>query len=63
MEQVEASIERYLHSLEAADLQDGQCAEAKASRLRDKIAAMRSKLAELKQLEIVVLGPLISKSL
>jgi transposase len=42
MEQVEASIDRYLHSLEAADLQEGDFAEAKASRLRDKIAAMKS---------------------
>jgi transposase len=55
LEQVEASIERYLCSLEAADLQEGDIAEAKASRLRDKIAAMKGKLAELKQLETAVL--------
>lgn len=55
MEQVAASIERYLQSLDAADLQDGDLAEAKASRLKDKIAAMRSKLDELKQLEAAVL--------
>jgi hypothetical protein len=29
VEQVEASIERYLHSLEAADIQEGENAEAK----------------------------------
>lgn len=55
LEQVEASIERYLGSLEAADLQEGESAEAKASRLRDKIAAMKTKLAELKRLEAAVL--------
>jgi hypothetical protein len=55
VEQVEASIERYLHSLEAADLQEGEHAEAKASRMRNKIAAMKVKLAELKQLETAVL--------
>ncbi|WP_245280014.1 transposase [Hyphomicrobium sp. 99] len=55
VEQVEASIERYLASLEAADLQEGESAETKASRLRDKIAAMKSKLAELRQLEAAVL--------
>jgi transposase len=55
MEQVEASIERYLHSLDAADLQEGESAGAKAARLRDKIAAMKAKLAELRQLETAVL--------
>jgi transposase len=54
IEQVEASIERYLQSLEAADLQEGAHAEAKATRLRDKIAAMKAKLLELKRLETVV---------
>jgi transposase len=55
VEQVEASIDRYLHSLEAADLQEGERAETKASRLRDKIAAMKAKLVELRQLETEVL--------
>jgi transposase len=55
VEQVEASIERYLQSLDAADLQEGEIAEAKTSRLRDKIAAMKAKLAELRQLETAVL--------
>ena len=39
-----AADERYLHSLEAADLQEGDRAETRASRLRDKIAAMKAKL-------------------
>jgi len=55
VEQVEASIERYLHSLEAADLQEGENAEVKASRLRDKIVTMKTKPAELRQLETAVL--------
>lgn len=49
VEQVEATIERYLQSLETADLQGGESADARASRLRDKIAVMKAKLAELKQ--------------
>jgi len=53
-EQVEASIERYLQSVEAADLQEGEHAEAKAMRLRDKITAMKAKLVELKRLETAV---------
>lgn len=55
VEQVEASIERYLASLEAADLQEGEIAEVKASRLSDKIVAMKAKLAELRLLETAVL--------
>src|SRR6185437_15335715 len=36
MEQVEASIERYLSALETADRQEGEVAEAKSARLKDK---------------------------
>jgi transposase len=52
--QVEASIERYLQSLDVADLQEGDVAEAKADRLKDKIAAMRTKLSQLRQRETEV---------
>jgi transposase len=41
MEQVEASIERYLSALETADRQEGELAEAKSARLKDKIASAR----------------------
>jgi transposase len=41
MEQVEASIERYLSALETADRQEGEVAEAKSARLKDKIATAR----------------------
>ena len=46
--QVEKSIDRYLQSLDAADAQDSDVAEAKANKLCEKIAAMKGKLAELK---------------
>ena len=39
IEQVEASIERYLSALETADRQEGELAEAKSARLKDKIAS------------------------
>ena len=55
MEQVAESIGRYLEALDAADLQDGPGAEAKVARLTDKVAAMRARLAELKELEQQVL--------
>ena len=39
MEQVEASIARYLAAMETADRQEGELAQAKSGRLKDKIAA------------------------
>ncbi|KUO67923.1 MAG: transposase [Alphaproteobacteria bacterium BRH_c36] len=51
MEQITESIGRYLEALDVADLQEGPGAEEKISRLRDKIAAMRARLAELKEIE------------
>jgi transposase len=54
MEQVEASIERYLAALETADRQEGELAKSKAVRLRDKIAALREQMKAFKALEPVV---------
>ena len=51
MEQVEASIERYLSALEAADRQDGEVAEAKSARLKDKIASLGEQMRRYKALE------------
>lgn len=56
MEQISESIERYLQALDAADVQEGDRAEAKSARLTDKIAAMRARLGELQQLEAQVLN-------
>jgi transposase len=54
MEQVEASIERYLSALETADRQDGELAEAQSARLKDKIASLRERMGKLKALEVAV---------
>ena len=54
MEQVEASIERYLSALETADRQEGELAEAKSARLKDKIASLRDQMRKLKALEVAV---------
>ena len=51
MEQVEASIERYMAALETADRQEGELAQAKSVRLKDKIAALREQMAAFKALE------------
>jgi transposase len=56
VEQVEESIGRYLQSLDAADLQEGEIAQAKAARLKDKIAAMKQQLARLQSLQADVLA-------
>jgi transposase len=56
VEQVEESIGRYLQSLDAADLQDGEVAQAKVARLKDKIAAMKHQLARLQSLQADVLA-------
>ena len=54
IEQVEASIERYLSALETADRQEGELAEAKSARLKDKIGALRERMRKYKALEVAV---------
>jgi hypothetical protein len=54
MDQVEASIARYLAALETADRQEGELAQAKSGRLKDKIAQLREQMATFKALEPLV---------
>jgi hypothetical protein len=54
MEQVEASIARYMSALETADRQDGELAQTKAVRLTEKIAALREQMKDFQALEIQV---------
>src|SRR5471032_1849233 len=54
MEQVEASIERYMAALETADRHEGELAQAKTVRLKDKIAALKEQMKAFKALEIEV---------
>ena len=51
IEQVEASIERYLTALDHADRQDNDVAEAKAARLKEKIEGLRGQMQSLKEME------------
>src|ERR1700692_3199478 len=44
MEQVEASIARYLSALDTADRQEGEVAEAKSARLKDKLAPLQQQM-------------------
>jgi hypothetical protein len=51
---VEASIELYLSALETADRQEGELAEAKSARLKDKIGALRERMCKYKALDVAV---------
>src|SRR6266446_3732597 len=54
MEQIETSIDRYLSALDAADRQEGEVAQAKAVRPKDKIAALKQQMQQFKQMEVAV---------
>ena len=54
MEQVEASIARYLSALDTADRQEGEVAEVKSIRLKDKLARLKQQMQHLREMEIAV---------
>src|SRR5215213_7851210 len=56
MEQVEASIARYLRALDRADREENDVAEAKSVRLKEKIAGLRQQMQALKVMEQTVQG-------
>ncbi len=51
MEQVDASIARYLAALDRADREDSDVAEARTERINEKIAALRRQMQALKEME------------
>ncbi|HEV3165624.1 MAG TPA: IS1182 family transposase [Isosphaeraceae bacterium] len=56
MDQVEASIRRYLQALDSADREEGDVAEAKSVRLKEKIAALREQMQAFEGTEKVLLA-------
>jgi transposase len=54
MEQVDTSIARYLRALDRADREEGDVAEAKSVRLKEKIAGLRRQMHALKAMEQTV---------
>src|SRR3984957_949752 len=54
MEQVEASIERYMAALDTADRQEGETARTRSVRLKDKIASLREQMHAFKALDVAV---------
>lgn len=51
MEEIESSISRYLTALDTADRQEPAVAQAKAERLHSKIAALKTKMQKLRDIE------------
>ena len=51
MEQVDASIERYLAALDRADREESDVTEARTARIKEKIAALRRQIQSLKEME------------
>lgn len=54
MEQVDASIERYLGMLDTADRQEGEAAELRTTRLTERLDALRRQMRELEAMEQAV---------
>src|SRR6267143_1702605 len=54
MEQVNASIARYLRALDQADREESDIAEAKSGRLKEKIAGLRQQMQALKAMQQTV---------
>jgi len=51
LQQVDASIERYLAALDRADREESDVAEARTGRIQDKIAGLRRQMQALKAME------------
>lgn len=51
MEEIESSISRYLTAVDTADRQEPAVARAKSERLHSKIAALKTKMQELRDIE------------
>jgi transposase len=57
LEQIEESVERYLHQLDSADRQEPSLArQTKTARLQDKIATLKEEVQRLKALETEMLA-------
>jgi len=54
MEQVDASIERYLGMLDTADRQEGEAAELRTARLSERLGELRRQMRELEAMEQAV---------
>jgi transposase len=56
LQQIDASIERYLGEIASTDRREGKGPEAKTERLENKIAALKEEIKTLKKLEVRMLA-------
>jgi transposase len=56
IEQVEVAIAGYLQDLDTADRQEGEAAEARTGRLKDKIAVLRARMQALQTMQAQVVA-------
>ena len=54
MEEIESSINRYLVALDTADRQEPEVAKLRTERLEDKIAALKTQMQMLKEVEVAL---------
>lgn len=57
MEEIEANVSRYLGELDTADRQEAAARQTRSTRLNDKIVAMKSQMAALKEIEARLEAP------
>ena len=55
LEQIDASIERYLGEIASADRQEGEATKTKTDRLENKVTALKEEIQTLKKLEVRML--------
>ena len=54
MEQIEASINRYLSALDVADQQEAGIEQGRSSKLKEKIEALKQRMQQLKEIGVLV---------
>src|SRR6201987_4917438 len=54
LEHIEASINRYLSALDTADQEEATTTQSKSTKVKEKIAALKKRMEQLKEIEVLV---------
>jgi hypothetical protein len=54
MEQIEASIDRYMSALDIADQEEAANEQSRSSKLKEQTAALKKRMEQLKEIEVLV---------
>src|SRR5882757_9127438 len=54
LEHIEASINRHLSALDTADQEEAATTQSKSSKVKEKIAALKKRMEQLKEIEVLV---------